>query len=315
MMFEITGFFCEFDYIGKRGKVGFVRDSGKFEIAVFDVAGVDCTPTQQENIPTPCKYVHHVKLQGLSSNSPCTKWDLKSVPTDQSTDVSKKDFYIVLISKLQKQPGRVMSFSHMATRLAVFTRQYWLFCFQGSYSLTSWLISVNWLFSVNDLDVCRYDRVSMTRVIDIQSLIPTEHQNGEENHKHSKTKKAFHLTLIRVEQSLISTELEDSEGNRKHKWNIITTEALRQTLIREVRQNSLWSVQNFSTGTRKIQYIVKYDCSFVSVPKKPFWRLRARLIWLKFVFSIRNFAILATLPICLFTIWKARPGARAPLLL
>ncbi len=55
----------------------------------------------------------------------------------------------------------------------------------------------------------------MTRVIDIQSLIPTEHQNGKENHKHSKTKKAFHLTLIRVEQSLISTELEDGKENSK----------------------------------------------------------------------------------------------------
>ncbi len=41
-VFEIMGLICVLNYIGKQGKVGFVCDSGRFEIAVFVMAEVDC---------------------------------------------------------------------------------------------------------------------------------------------------------------------------------------------------------------------------------------------------------------------------------
>ncbi len=40
--FESTGFICVLYYKGKRGEIGFVRDSEKFEITVYEITDFIC---------------------------------------------------------------------------------------------------------------------------------------------------------------------------------------------------------------------------------------------------------------------------------
>ncbi len=42
-VFEIAGHICVLEYINRKSReIGFVRDSGKFEITVFEIPVVDC---------------------------------------------------------------------------------------------------------------------------------------------------------------------------------------------------------------------------------------------------------------------------------
>ncbi len=67
-MFKITDLICVLNYTGKRGEIGYIRDSGKFEITVFEIVGVQCASDRMAKAF--CKSIPKTTSYHLRINNP-----------------------------------------------------------------------------------------------------------------------------------------------------------------------------------------------------------------------------------------------------